>query len=482
MPRRPARTPRPSTPATLRGTAHHLLPLTAAALAVLLSALAVATLCTVSDRAVVDGMRGQLADDPRTAVAVRADYRADGYRSADRAVRAALARTLAGTASRTDTALRAAAPMTTTRPAGAPLPSGTALLPLAVTDTRRYAVLTDGSWPETDAGPDGRTDDGPAGRTNDGPDAAAGTGSGAPAAGSTPAAPVPAVLPQEAVRRLGLRPGDTLLLTTPANRTLVLRVTGSYRPAPGTDAYWRSLGEGGAPVAEQAALLPPAVFVRTPALTERAVAVWTALPEPAALRPAAAAALHGRVAALAGGDPVRSVYRQAAPALAGTTVRTDLPQALADTALPMLAARSSLYVPVTLLTALAALTLLLTTRRLTEHRRGEQGLRLARGAGPWRLLAEVAAEWALVVLPAAVAGLLLARFAARALTGRADLGLLPPAGAFAAVGLVLLVHAVGTLAPAVRLAAAGGRDGVVRRRSPRRAAAQRTGADLALLV
>ncbi|GLW68319.1 hypothetical protein Kpho02_06180 [Kitasatospora phosalacinea] len=450
MPRRPSRAPRPSTPAALRGTAHHLLPLTAAALAVLLSALAVATLCTVSARAVVEGMRGQLADDPRTAVAVRAEYRPDGYRAADRAVRTALARTLAGTAPRTDTAFRAAAPMTTTRPTGTALPSGTALLPLAVTDTRRYAVLTDGAWPEADG------------------DAADGA--------------APAALPQELVRRLGLRSGDTLLLTTPANRTLALRVTGAYRPAPGTDAYWRSLGEGGAPVAAQAALLPPAVFVRTPALTERAVAVWTALPELTALRPADVAALHGRVAALAGGDPVRSVYRQATPALAGTSVRTDLPQALADTALPMLAARSSLYVPVTLLTALAALTLLLTTRHLTEHRRREQGLQLARGAGARRLLAEGAAEWAVVVLPAAAVGLLLARFAARALTGRTDLGVLPPAGAFAAVGLILLVHAVGTLAPAVRLAAAGGRDGVVRRRSPRRAAVQRTGADLALLA
>ncbi|MGW4895021.1 FtsX-like permease family protein [Kitasatospora sp. NPDC004240] len=457
----------------LRGAVHHLLPLAAAALAVLVSAAAVATLCTVSARAVLDGVRGQLAEDPRTAVTVQADYRAEGFRAADRAVRAALARALDAADPRVDSAFRTATPLTTTRPDGrGALPSGTTLLPLAGDGTRRNAVITEGAWPDEAPAPD---EDPAAGPVGAGP-------AGATTAEGPAAAPVPAALPQELVRRLALRPGDTLRLTTPSNRTLTLRITGSYRVAPGSEAFWRSLGEGAETVASRAAVVAPGAFLRTPALTERSLAVWTGLPRLTTLRPEGLAALHERVSGLASGDANRAVYRQAAPALASTTVRTELPHALADTSLPALAARSSLYVPVTLLTALAALTLLLTTRQLAEHRRAEQVLRLARGVGARRLLAASAAEWAVVALPAAAVGVLLARPAAAALTGRADLGALPPAGAFAAVGLILLVHAAGVLAPVARLAVSGGRDSAVRPRSPRRAAAQRTGVDLGLLL
>ncbi|MEV6208890.1 ABC transporter permease [Kitasatospora sp. NPDC051914] len=428
--------------AVARGIGHHALPLVSAALAVLVAAAAVTVMAALSGRAVTDGVRRQLAGDRRLSVAVQSELGTAGAQAAaDRSVRAAFRRVLAGVPYRVETAARTGAPLTTARPAGQPaLPAGSVLLPVGVADPGRHAQLTAGAWPAGGSGGE-----------------------------------VAAALPDELAQRLGVRPGDALVLTSSRNHTVTLRITGRYRMLPQGGAFWQGLAEPGRDVERVAALVPPAAFGSEPALADGALAEWVAVPDASGLRVSGLAGLRARSAAFGTGDPVRSVYRDAPPPVGGTTVRTALPELLADTALPMLAARSSLYVPVTLLTVLAALTLALTARQLSDSRASETVLRLARGAGGGRLLLTAAAEWSAVALPAAFAGAVLVAPLVMAGAGVS-------AGSVAAVGVMLLVHGAAVLLPVARLALSGAQGGAVRRRSARRTAAQQAGVDLALLL
>ncbi|WP_030275334.1 FtsX-like permease family protein [Streptomyces sp. NRRL B-24484] len=425
-----------------RRVGHHALPLVSAALAVLVAAAAVTVLTALSGRAVTDGMRRQLAGDRRLSVSVQTELGAAGAQAAaDRSVRAAFHRVLADVPYRVETAARSAAPLTAARPAGQPaLPAESVLLPVGLAEPGRHAQLTAGSWPVGGAG-----------------------------------AEVAAAVPDEWAQRTGVRPGDVLVLTSPANRTVALRVTGRYRAAPLSGAFWQGLAEPDREVERAAALVSPAAFRAEAALADGGLAEWVALPEVSRLPVSELAGLRARSAAFGTGDPVRSVYREAPPPVGGTAIRTALPELLAGTALPMLAARSSLYVPATLLTVLATLTLALTARQLAESSAAETVLRLARGAGGGRLLLAAAGEWAAFSLPAALAGMLVVAPLAMAGAGAST-------GSVVAVAAMLLVHGGAVVLPVARLALSGARDAAVRGRSARRTAVQQAGADLALLL
>ncbi|GAA1982688.1 FtsX-like permease family protein [Kitasatospora viridis] len=432
----------------------------AAATGALVAAVAVLTaLGGLTELAATDGIRHRLAADQALGVEVDAQQGA-GDTAADPLVRAALDRALAGVPHRTETALRAAGSLAAPLP-GQPtgsgdtgtagVPASAPLFPLAVPDPGRYARLLDGSWP--DAAPGG------------GPPAVA--------------------LPERAATLLHARVGTVLDVPAPLGPgRLDLTVTGIFRPDAAAAAYWHGIGAPGRTV-DDLLLMDRRQLLADRGLAGNARAAWLALPDVSGLTLDQLTALRTRTTAFAGGDPARSVYRGAPPALTDTAVHTGLPDLLDSLARPALAARAGLAVPTALLAVLAAVVLVLTARRMAVQRRAEHLLRLSRGVGGARLLAQSAGEWAVTALPAALLGVLAAgpllRGALR-LAGRPTAAL--PGGwrtALLPVAFALLVHGAAALLPVARLALDPDPNGA-RARNPRRLAAQRAGLDLALLA
>ncbi|MFB7476537.1 FtsX-like permease family protein [Kitasatospora sp. NPDC056184] len=450
-----------------RRAGRHGLVLTAAAVSVLVATAVLAALAGLAQSAATTGVRQRLAADAGRSVEVTARWQAEGLPAADRAVHAALVRTMGGIPFRTENALRA------TGTVDLPLPPGgrrwatdTALtvLPVALPDTGRYGELRSGSWPD-------------APEASDRPDAPA----TAPAAGGG----LRVALPEDAADRLGLDTGGSVVIGSPGTgEPLTLTVTGVYRPGPDAAAVWAGLGGG---VGEGFALMlvDGRQLTALPAYSSRTVALWLALPDPAGSSLAELAGLRDRVAAFTRSDPARSVHRGGGPALTGTEVHSLLPAAVDRQVVPALTARSQIAVPIALLALLAAVVLVLTARRLADAVAAEQALRRTRGAGaPW-LLATAAGEWAVAAVPAAACGLLLAEpLLAVVLRAVGAHGLAADGGrtVWWAAAFALLVHGAALLLPLARQALDPGALRALRGRSPRRLGLQRAGADLALLT
>ncbi|MGW1620394.1 FtsX-like permease family protein [Streptomyces sp. NPDC002172] len=424
---------------------------------VLLCATALAALTTLAGSSVQAGAVRRLAADPDAQVSVNASFRAGGMAAADRDVRAAADRVFAGVPQRTYVGLLGMSPVSVTGidgvtgpPRG---PGGSGLHPVAVQDAGRFGRLVAGRWP-VGAG------DAPAGAFTSLPEVRVATGS---------TAPVDTAVPAALARRLGVAPGSRLQVRDAFGRAMTLRVTGVFR-ASGAVGFWPAMAgdltEG--ETADQDLLVVSASALNGSAvLNGQLAAHWSVQPDFSRLAPGSLAGLHDRLRAFSGSQSRVSVFGGRRPSLNDLTVVSGLPGAIDDLSVPMVAARSSLYLPSVMLASLALATLVLAARQLTVRRRSELALQRARGAGTLRLLRGAAAEWALTGVPAAVAAPFLA-------------GLLHPGtrstGAWAAVGLTLLVHAAAVLLPV--LPSARSRPA----RGARAAAAQRLGADLALLA
>lgn len=458
--RRPPDAPRPTRgrlPVVARRAAQHGLVLAAVSVTVLLCATALAALAALAGSSVQAGAVRRLAADPNAQVNVNAAYRAGGMATADRAVRAAADRVFAGVPQRTYVGLLGTSPVSVTGVdgvVGAPRgPGGSGLHPVAVQVPGRFGELVAGRWP---AG----TADAPAGAFTSLPEVPVATGS---------TAPVETAVPEALAKRLGLRAGSSLRVQDAFSRPMTLRVTGVFR-ATGAVGFWPAMAgdltEG--ETADQDLLVVSASALNGSAvLNGHLTAHWSVQPDLSRLDADSLAGLRDRLHAFSGSQSTVSVFGGRQPSLADLTVASGLPGAIDDLAVPTVAARSSLYVPSVLLAVLALATLVLAARQLTERRRDELALQQARGAGTLRLLRGATAEWALTGVPAAVAAPFLA-------------GLLHPgtrgADAWAAVGLTLLVHAAAVLLPVLPSARAR------QARGARAAAAQRLGADLALLA
>ncbi|MFF7285814.1 FtsX-like permease family protein [Streptomyces griseorubiginosus] len=424
---------------------------------VLLCATALAALAALAGSSVQDGAVRRLGGRIDAQASVSASFRAGGMAAADRDVRAAVERVFAGVPQQTYVGLLGVSPVSVTRigaEGGPPrVPGAGGLHPVAVQEAARFGKLVSGRWP---AG----TADAPAAAFTSLPEVRVGAGS---------TEPVDAAVPDALARRLGVGPGTALRVEDAFGRAVTVRVTGVFR-ARGGVGFWPAMAGDLAPgqTADQRLLVVSASALNgSAALNGHLTAHWSAQPDFSRIDAADLAGLRDRLRAFSGSRTDVSVFGGRQPSLDDLNVVSGLPGAVDDLTVPMVAARSSLYLPSVMLAALALATLVLAARQLTVRRRDELALQRARGAGTPRLLGGAAAEWALTGIPAALAAPFLA-------------GLLHPGargiGVWAAVGVTLLVHAAAVLLPVLpstRTRSA---------RGARAAAAQRLGADLALAV
>ncbi len=463
------RTGRATPPVLLRWGRHHALVLGAAALAVLLAATVLAALAALAEKAVEGGVQRRFAADPAASLRVLGDHPGGGaaaadYARTDTAVRAAFARTFREAPHRTVSVLRT--------------PSSFAA-GFGVTDVggRERNDLTVGVIALGGAGTTG----GPAADRN--ARLVAGRWPSAAGAGGR----VESALPAGLAGRLELRPGDEFAVVRPDGKRVRSRLTGTFDPRGGNPALWRAVA-GSFSDTGHVVLVEPTALLAEPLLSQDVRDLWLGLPRAEGLRLDVIEPLRDRVFGFAGSDTAFSVFRGATPP-PGPKIAVDgsLAHALDRLTTPIAVSRAGLYIPASLLAALAAAALVLTARQLAEHRRPELALLAARGAGTPRIAGTAVAHWAAVAVPAGLAAPFLAGPLLGAL-GRA--GLLPgdvPQSALLAVGwtmalLAVLVHGAAMLAPAVRAAGDGEAIAKLRRRTGRLAGAQRAGTDLALAV
>ncbi|MFF3644555.1 FtsX-like permease family protein [Streptomyces sp. NPDC002564] len=439
-------------PAALRATRHHGLVLGAAGLAVLLAATVLAALAALSEKAVEGGVQRRLAADRDAVVEVAGPHRADRTRELDHDVRAALDRTYGDVPHRTWSALRAPAArndeLSVTEAGGHPREDAT-LSVVALQDTGRHAALRAGRWPRATAG-------------------------------ATEVA-----LTEAAAAELAVDLGGRITVRGAGARPVPLRVVGLYAAKDRAPAVWATLSSTfGTP--DSIAVVPRRAFAGRGALAGDARALWLGVPRTDTLRLGDIGPLRERVKRFAGSDAALSVARGGSGApVADLTLSAGLRRALDRLTTPIAVARAGLYVPATLLAALAVAALVLTARQLAEHRRPELALLAARGAGRRRIALSTAAQWACAAGPAALAAPFLAGPLLHGLRGAGLVEGDVPASAvtgpaWAAAGAALVVHGLAVLLPALRVA--GDRRAVarLRLRVARFAGAQRFGADLAL--
>ncbi|MEV8593295.1 FtsX-like permease family protein [Streptomyces sp. NPDC052012] len=427
--------------------------LVAAGLAVLLAATVLAALAALTEKAVEGGAQRRLGRDPDAAIGVTGPHRERDARTVDTLVRAAVDRTFGGVPHHTWSALRVpaarSAQLTVTEADGRRREDARVSL-AALQDTRRHTTVVAGRLPR-------------------------------PAGGG---GPLETALSDVFAAELDVRPGDDLRIQPAMGPQLRLRVVGLYRPSERSPAVWAGLSSTTFGTSDSVALMTRQALTAAPRLAEDAGALWLGVPDAARLRLADIGPLRERADRFAGSDVARSVHRDARPT---TSLRASstLDNALDDLATPIAVTRAGLYVPATLLAALAAAALVLTARRLAEHRRAELALLAARGAGTWRLAGTTAALWALVAVPAGLAAPFLAGPLLRLLDGA---GLLPgdvPATANVTAGrvaalLAVAVHGAALLLPTLRTARDRHAVRGLRLRLGRFAGAQRFGADLGL--
>ncbi|MGW1767446.1 FtsX-like permease family protein [Streptomyces sp. NPDC002073] len=298
--------------------------------------------------------------------------------------------------------------------------------------------------------------------------------------------PVPVALPEAAAALLKVRPGARIALTERmAGAPLTVLVTGIYKPADTTDAYWQLDPLGGRGVRDvvfttYGPLLADASVLAAPA-TPVGTTGWVAAADFSTLTTERIGKLRD---AAAGG----SVRLHDDPAFAGTSsVATALPQILDRTERALLVARSSLLMVAVQLVLLAGYALLLVARLLSTERSGETSLLRARGASRGRIAGLAAIEAMLLAVPAAVLAPLAAAPLARSFTPGSlgdgsglRLGVLPPWPVWLVAAGVAACCAVAVVSPA--LAAAGATIRLRRVRGAALPAPVRAGADIALLL
>ena len=302
--------------------------------------------------------------------------------------------------------------------------------------------------------------------------------------------PLPVTVHDEAATVLGLEPGDGLTLATRAeDESVEVLVTGTYRPRDtGDPAFFDDVLETTG--RDDGSFLALGPFAATPSGYEqrvpgRSVARWRIAPDPVLLDlDGIARAVDGaeRVEAAVENDTV-SITGQSARILVDTSLQS-LDDAIAE---PVQVARSTVLVPVLLLSLLGAVALVLTVLLLSERRRSETATLRARGATRAQVGRWAAAEALVLVVPAAVlgppaaAGVLQVVDSVGPLAGAGlDLSTTPESGWWLTAALVAL--ACGALLVAVAVATATGSVRAAHPSRPsRRIVVSRAGIDLALL-
>lgn len=451
-------------PAVVRGGRYHGMVLGAAGLAVLLAATVLAALAALTEQAVEGGVRQRLAADREAVVEVAGRYGADSVRRRDADVRAAIGRVYGDVPHRTRLALRAPAARNdelAVTEAGGRRREDATLSVVALEQAPSHAALVAGRWPRGGSG--GAAD-----------------------------APMETALTRAFAAELAVRTGDEVTARGAGGRQVRMRVVGLYSTEGRGPAVWTGLSSTFG-TADSIALVPRGAFTARPALTKDAGALWLGVPEARGLRLGDIGPLAERARRFGGSDAALSVLRgkEAERALrekgAGgdLTVSAGLRRALDRLTTPIAVARAGLYVPATLLAALAVAALVLTGRQLAEHRRPELALLAARGAGTRRLVMSAAAQWALIALPLGAAAPFLAGPLLRLLAGAGLLhGGVPDAAttgaAWMAAAFALSVHACAVLLPTARVVRDRQAVRRLRLRVGRFAGAQRVGADVAL--
>ncbi|WP_427167140.1 FtsX-like permease family protein [Streptomyces sp. C1-1] len=257
------------------------------------------------------------------------------------------------------------------------------------------------------------------------------------------AAGVEVALPQNAARRLGLKPGARLTLTDRLGGPKVrVTLTGVYRPVAADAPYWRldDLGGRGVTTVDFTTYGPllAAPGVLAGDKVSAGQSSWLVAADFSTLSTDRIGEL--RAAARAGGAALRGQ-----PALGGSTaVTTQLPDVLDRVERSLLVSRSTLLIVALQLGLLAGCALLLVARLLSAERTGETRVLRARGASRARIAAFAALEALFLAVPAVVCAPLLSGPLTRLMAGQ---------GALARIGLHPDVPAAGR--PGVWLVAAG---------------------------
>ncbi|MGW6055951.1 FtsX-like permease family protein [Streptomyces sp. NPDC055189] len=446
-------------PAVVRSGRHHGMVLGAAGLAVLLAATVLAALVALTENAVEGGVRQRLTADREAAVEVAGRYGADNVRRLDGDVRAAVDRTYGDVPHRTRLALRAPAArndeLTVTEAGGRRREDATVSV-VAMEGARSHAGLVAGRWP--------------------------GGGAGTGAAGAVDD-PVEAVLTRAFAAELAVRTGDDVVVRGAGGRAVRMEVVGLYTTEGHAPAVWAGLSSTFG-TADSIALTARDAFTARPGLAKDAGALWIGVPDARGLRLGDIGPLSERAGKFGGSDSALSVLRGRGPD-ADLTVSAGLRRALDRLTTPIAVARAGLYVPATLLAALAVAALVLTGRQLAEHRRPELALLAARGAGTRRLVVSTGVQWAVIALPVGVAAPFLAGPLLRLLEGAGLLhGGVPDAAGIGAVwvasAFAVAVHGCAVLLPTVRVVRDRRAVSRLRLRAGRFAGTQRVGADVAL--
>ncbi|MEU2614599.1 FtsX-like permease family protein [Micromonospora sp. NPDC007271] len=308
------------------------------------------------------------------------------------------------------------------------------------------------------------------------------------AAGAWPtagASPLEVTLPEKVAGALGMTVGERVpMLDRSTERAGEVVLIGTWRPRDPAEPYWRlapGLGVGSAAESDTSYgpfVLDPADFAAT--FPGSVSAWWVVEPD------LAAAARKGRLLDVrqAVTDAV-SEMPEAAGLGSSVQIVTAMDRLLSRIARADLVGRSSLTTPVLLIVVLGGYALVLVAALLHEDRRNQTALLRARGAARGQLAGLAAREAALVVLPAAVLGPLLAGEAlqragsgdlsAPALTGSSRTLLWVVASVTAAGCLVAMV------APTLRGAGTYVADMASRSRPARSAIVQRASLDLVLV-
>ncbi|GGT92516.1 hypothetical protein GCM10010272_42020 [Streptomyces lateritius] len=310
------------------------------------------------------------------------------------------------------------------------------------------------------------------------------SGTGASAAART----VEAAVPEEAAKRLRVRPGTVLDLTDRiGGKPVKARITGVYRPADLTDPYWQLDPAGGRGV-------KTVVFTTYGPLLAHPAVLGSGQITPGETSWLATADFTGvttdRMDALRASATRVPQTLAADTAAFGSTasVRTALPTVLEQTERALLVSRSTLMIVAVQLVLLAAYALLLVARLLSSERSGETASLRARGGSRRRIASLAAVEALLLALPAAVIAPLLAGPLTRLLADRSSLRSLgvrlddiPLGQVWLVAGIVAVCCAAAVVAPALST----GDGGAVTLRKGRTAALPapvRAGADVGLLV
>jgi hypothetical protein len=299
------------------------------------------------------------------------------------------------------------------------------------------------------------------------------------------ASPRQVTLPEKVAAALGMTTGDRVpLLDRATDRRDDVVVVGTWRPRDPSAPYWRlAPGVGAGSAAESDTSYGPFVldvadFVA--ANPSSVSASWLVTPQLGAV--AGAGRLLDVRQALAGASVD---VPEAAGLGSSAQVVTTMDRMLDRIARADLVGRSSLATPVLLIVVLGGYALLLVAALLHEDRRSETALLRARGAARRQLAGFATREAAVVVLPAAVLGALLAGAVLGQVGGGDGNGLALTAGSGSLLWAAAAATAVGCLiamvAPTLRSGGTYVADMAARSRPSRAGTVQRASIDLLLV-